>query len=374
MPTKIIYKSYFKYIIPLILIIFVFLTSGSPLNFIFNNEMNVSAWTAITIKSQNLFSNLNQFGDESHIAKTVFRLTIPLLVKFFKISFLQIVLLQFIISYYMFYMLFEIIKNRMNLEVALILITFISSVYFGKALLIDFRWFDGWAFFFFVLALYTKYQLIVFFSILLGLFTDERFIFMLPVLFVFLGNFDYERFSIYSMTSKRNFVVIFSFLSYFFIRLYLSFFYGMRLPTDAIGYEALIANINKRLLGMGVFTFFEGMWLIPIYLFVSLRNQLVKNKFLFFVFLYLFFTCCLVFLVYDVSRSGAYLVPILILIIDIAFRKLPSDSFLILLKSGCIISLFFPNYYVMNGIAMNNFNLNEYLNILFRKISIYLEN
>ena len=140
---KIISDKKFKYFFPLLIILFVFLTNSPSLNFIFSNELNIYGWKTILYKSNHLLSNLDHVGPESHNAKTVFRLTVPFIVKIFGLSYQGLVIFQFLLYYFFVFYLFKFLNRQFeNISLSIILVIGISTTYFGKALITDFRWFD----------------------------------------------------------------------------------------------------------------------------------------------------------------------------------------------------------------------------------------
>jgi hypothetical protein len=162
-------------------------------------------------------------------------------------------------------------------------------------------------------------------------------------------------------------VIIISFVLYILIRVFLSIKFNMKMPIDLIG-SPIIDNINKRLIGPGFFTFFEGLWIFIMLAFYKIYH-LRKLNFLFtLIYLVFFISCILVFSVYDVTRSGAYLMPYVFIFIKILHKNLPKTEFKSYLNSAFIISVFFPGIYVISGVGMNNFILNDYLFILLNKI------
>jgi hypothetical protein len=363
-----LYKPYFQFIFPVFLILFIYLTNTIPFHFILNNPMNIDGWKTVMIKSNNLFSNLSHLDPSSHNAKTVFRLTIPLLVKCFRINFQNLIIIQFVSYYFFIFFLNRILfKYFDSIRISYLLLITICTTYFGKAFIVDFRWFDGWAYFFIVLALYSRFNILVIIFVLFGIFTDERVILSLPAIFLLKNkNIDFE-----SMKFKFNIdslVIVFSFVLYFLIRVFLSLKFNMKMPVDLIG-SPIIDNVNKRLIGPGFFTFFEGLWIFILLAIYKIYN-LGKMNFLFIIFFIVFFiSCILVFSVYDVTRSGAYLMPYVLIFIKILYKNLSKIEFKSYLNSAFLVSVFFPGIYVISGVGMNNFILNDYLFVLLNRIS-----
>jgi hypothetical protein len=361
-----------NYIFPLILLIFLIITNCMPLRFVLGNTMNIDAWNVILYKSKHIFYNLDAYGSESHIAKTVFRLTIPLIVKLFHFNYLEFIFLQLFLAYFFIYYLFNFFdKKYASKNISALLTISICTIYFGKALIVDFRWFDGWAFLFIIITLYTRFLLLAFVFLILGFFTDERVIFSVPILIILTSNqFHLESFNYRSLISKKNVTIVLSLIFYILLRIILTYKYDMHIPSNAIGYEVFLDNINKRLIGMGYFTFFEGLWLFPFFYFLEyLKRRKIDFYTSFFIFYFILNTIA-VFFIYDVTRSGAYLILFIFFFIDRCYISYTIEQFKMILISSFLICVFFPGYYTLNGIGMNNNFLNEYGYLLLKKISI----
>lgn len=345
-----------------------------PLRFVLENTMNIDAWNVILFKSTHLFSNLEEYGAESHIAKTVFRLTIPLIVKLFQFNYLQFIFLQFCFAYFLLYFLFAFFDKKYGSKNIAALITIsIGTIYFGKALLVDFRWFDGWAFLFIVFTLYTRFFILAFVFLILGLFTDERVVFSIPILMILSSNrFDLTFFNYKSLISKKNGVIALSLIFYILLRMILTYIYDMNIPSNAIGYEVLLDNINKRLIGMGYFTFFEGLWLFPFFYFLNYLKHRKFDIYTSLFIIYFIFNTIAVFFIYDVTRSGAYLILFVFFFIDSCYKSYTREQFKLILISSFLICVFFPGYYTLNGIGMNNNFLNEYGYLMLKKIYLLI--
>ena len=354
--------------------IFLIITNCMPLRFVLGNTMNVDAWNVILFKSEHIFYNLDAYGAESHIAKTVFRLTIPLIVKLFQFNYLEFIYLQLFLAYFFLYFLFVFFyKKYGSKSISALLTISICTIYFGKALIVDFRWFDGWAFLFIVFTLYTRFLLLSFFFLTLGLFTDERVIFSVPILMILTSNqFQLESINYRILISKKNVTIVLSLTLYILLRMILTYKYGMHIPSNAIGYEVFLDNINKRLIGMGYFTFFEGLWLFPFFYFL---HYLKRRKFDFYTslfILYFILNTIAVFFIYDVTRSGAYLVLFIFFFVDSCYKSYTREQFKMILMSSFLICIFFPGYYALNGIGMNNNFLNEYGYLFLKKIYLLI--
>lgn len=370
--NKIIHHSKFIYLFPLFVILFIFLTNSPSLNYIFSNELNRYGWDTLLYKSKHLFSNINHVGPESHNAKTVFRLTVPIVVRIFNLSYSGLVYFQFFLCYLFLLYFTKYFKRQFSSTyLPFILVLGISTTYFGKALITDFRWFDGWAFLCFLISIYTRNYFVLFISIYFGLFTDERFIFCIPVLYVLQSdNFDFIQFQFSKIFSKKSVIVFIAFVFYLISRFALKIHFDMEMPTEAIG-SAFKDNVHHRLIGLGIFTFFEGYWLIVVYFFWIYFIK--KYNLLTYAFVFLLFVGIIsVFLVYDITRSGAYLMPFVILFLKCLHSQMNPQIYKQLVVMSTIIAILYPATFVLNGIGMNNFILNDYLYVLVNRLEDFI--
>jgi hypothetical protein len=364
-------SKYFLYCFPFFVMIFVFLTNSPSLKFVLSNELNLIGWDVVKYKSNHLLSNLDHVIQASHFSKTVFRLTVPLIVRIFQLNFPSLIVLQFLLYYFFIFFLAKYFIRELNhYFLSLLLVFGLCTTYFGKALIVDFRWFDGWAYFFMVLSLYSKNKYVLFVSVLLGMFTDERFILAIPAIFL-LRQDSLRLTSIRALkfTSKYSLTILIGVVVSIFIRFILIVFFNMHLNSVGI-FTPLVDNVLNRLIGIGYFTFFEGFWIFVFYFLFYAKLSFKKNILTVLILLVFFVGTSTVFLLYDLTRAGAYFMPYVFLFIVYLSNTIKKEIFKHIVFTSVIISFLFPPNYVVNGIGINNFIINDYFYIVLKKIFV----
>ena len=95
---------------------------------------NSDTWDAIILKSKDLTNSLNLYEPSSGIAKKVFRLLVPIIIRITHLNPLGIVILQYIIGYLLILYCYKLSLKILNDAVSS---TFIASgivfLYFGRA-------------------------------------------------------------------------------------------------------------------------------------------------------------------------------------------------------------------------------------------------
>ena len=364
-------SKYFLYCFPFFVMIFVFLTNSPSFKFVLSNELNLIGWDVVKYKSNHLLSNLDHVIQASHFSKTVFRLTVPLVVRMFQLNFPSLIVLQFLLYYFFIFFLVKYFIRELNQYFLSLLLVFgLCTTYFGKALIVDFRWFDGWAYLFMVLSLYSKNRYVLFFSVLLGMFTDERFVFAVPAIFLLRQEFiQITSFRSINFTSKNSFTILVGVVASFIIRFVLVVFFNMHLNRVGI-FTPLVDNVLNRLIGIGYFTFFEGFWIFVLYFLLHLKRSFKKNMLTVSILLIFFVGTSSVFLLYDLTRAGAYFMPYIFLYIIVLSKTIQKEIFTHLVFTSVFISFLFPPNYVVNGIGINNFIINDYFYIVLKKFFV----
>jgi hypothetical protein len=364
-------SKYFLYCFPFFVMIFVFLTNSPSLKFVLSNELNLIGWDVVKYKSNHLLSNLDHVIRASHFSKTVFRLTVPLVVRMFQLNFPSLIVLQFLLYYFFIFFLVKYFIRELNQYFLSLLLVFgLCTTYFGKALIVDFRWFDGWAYLFMVLSLYSKNKYVLFFSVLLGMFTDERFVFAIPAIFLLRQEFiQITSFRSINFTSKYSFAILIGVVTSFIIRFILVVFCNMHLNSVGI-FTPLVDNVLNRLIGIGYFTFFEGFWIFVLYFLLYTKRSFKKNMLTVSILLIFFVGTSSVFLLYDLTRAGAYFMPYIFLYITVLSKTIQKEIFTQLVFTSVFISFLFPPNYVVNGIGINNFIINDYFYIVLKKFFV----
>ena len=275
-------------------------------------------------------------GDiESHGSKIAFRLTPVLLAKLLGTydlhngqGIIQLYLLQSLLLLPFLYMLTKVVYELTDKYTTVWTVVAFSAVYTSTAFFWDYDfWFDGYAYFFLMAAMYFRNRIGIFLMLQLASWTDERAIAASIGVFLFYtlmeNNFQLIRMSqiIPSSIKKRAAIVIISLLTYLFLRLYLTLFFNLHTPIGnnaGVGLELIEYQINHRLIGL--FLSFEGLWLIFV---VTIIVSLRKGNFILATLLIcgILIHIIVAFSVFDISRSLAYAFPYFIVCTVILFKN-----------------------------------------------------
>jgi hypothetical protein len=318
-------------------------------------ELNSSAesWETVYLKAADLTHNISHLDPYSHNAKKVFRLTIPFAIKVLKLNPTSVLVLECIAGLLFFYFFYRLANRILNDVFSASMLTIASAfVYVGRAAFFDINhtWFDGFAYFFLLLSLYSRKGIFIFLFSFLAAWTDERAFISLSLVFIF--HLLYSR-----VISTAGVVKNLSALSviiagslYLLIRYYLEIKWGMHTPTK--GANLLMLGRTIYVLPLGIWTFLEGFW----FFLIAAIYVLIKNR----KWITLCGICLPVILitllsgfVSDVTRSGSYIFPVvfsclLILRHQLNFEVLQKSTFAVFL-----VSFFFPAVMVCPDWPMN---------------------
>jgi hypothetical protein len=319
------------------------------------------SWDVAMLKSRDLTNSLTDYDPNTWLAKKVFRLTVPFAIKIFHLNRTGVIIIQYALGFLFIYFAYLLI-NRITRDA--VSSTFfaagLSVLYCGRACFTDlrFEWFDGWAYFFLLMTLFDERFVAVFLFATLAAWTDERAFVALPLTILFhqVSSNVPTRFEWKGLSALRpsGAAVIVAMLGYVVVRLILTFHYGMHTPTSSVGLSILTENIVKYRISLGAFTFFEGFWLlVPIAYYLALGRK--HYLFIVLIFLQMAVSSILAFSVFDITRSGSYLFPLIfVLVVYIShFTQLRELRYIVLISM--FFSFIFPplNYITAFGIDDN---------------------
>jgi hypothetical protein len=270
------------------------------------------------------FAQLVGENEATHGAKIAFRLTVPLLAKMLNLGYtvtgrdiVLIFVLQSLLLVPFFILLSRLLVRYIDPVSSLLLTVAFSGTYVAKAFFWDyFCWFDGYAYFFLLAGMYFREKWVVFVSLFLACWTDERAIIALGGVYVFhrLMECDFELRSFRQLLPDRlllslSWVMLWVLASYAFCRWILMFVYGLRTPVGVdVGVSFSMIPYQLRYRFMGILLTFEGLWI-----FIALAATALwynRNKFLTMILIAGIVVHIIVaYSVYDITRSLAYGFP-----------------------------------------------------------------
>jgi len=349
-------KYYVIYLTIILVFATLFLATPKYLYYIQNpSKFEMANWNAVMMKSHNLLDPLTSFPAISHAAKKVFRLTVPLVIKIFHLDPFKTYILQFFIGIFLIFLIYKLALKILKDAVSS---TFLAAglvfIYFGRACFEDvISAFDGWAYFFIVCAMLFKNPFIIFSLCSLAAWTDERGLIALPIVILFhqanadkIEKFDFKNFFKFNLSSIG---VIAAIIFYFLLRFFLMYHYNLRTPNGEANLPMIMINIP--IMGFAVWSFLEGFWLLYI---LVLGYALFKKNYSFIlsvtaqILVLTIVSLC----VYDNTRSGSYIVPIIFVIIIYLKNYMDKIDLRYVLFFCMIISFIFPSYYVKGIIDM----------------------
>ena len=119
----------------------------------------------------------------------------------------------------------------------------------------------------------------------------------------------------------------------------MSYKFNMHTPTNFANLS--VFKITAHFMTIGVWTFLEGFWLVYIYtLALAIKNKTLFYSILIIIILFIFtiVSGC----VFDITRSGSYMVPIIFIFMIYLHYYLHQNLIRMLLLASFIISFLFP--------------------------------
>ena len=312
----------------------------------FQAYANDGAWDAIQLKSHDLTNSLKTFPPDTWMAKKVFRLVVPLIIRITHFGKEQIFVLQYIVNYFMIVFCYKLSRRIVEDAVAAtFIVAGVMFVFFGRAGYNDFLflWYDSFAFFALILAMYSRNVFLIFLLCSISAWTDERGFMALSMVYLFhqlsrdsAGRFD---FSSFIKIKSQGAAVLLSVVAYLVIRMLLMKVYGMHTPSNGANVSVIEATL--RYLPIGIWTFFEGFWIL-----IVLAGLLaIKEKKFQFLILLIAVVIGVTFIagcVTDITRSGTYFFPFVFVVLLYVVRKLNQLEIRQLISVCCLICLLFP--------------------------------
>jgi len=309
---------------------------------------------ALYIKKNELFNGMRQFCPRSHEGKTVFRLTIPFIMKLFNFTILKLyyiqIILGFLICILLSYISFDITRNYFS--TALFTVG-AACTYFVQASFKDgYIWGDTFAYFFILTSIcFRKKPMLLILSLIALFFCDERGILVIPVIWVCIKILDGK---IKDATTWQNLLSFKDNSIYLYIavtisiclRLFISFRYGLYLPENGQVGLLSVAFPHWRDLQRGLFSGLESFWGI---IFLTIVQCVMDKKFIFGIGLFaitcaLSLTACMV---QDITRSITYLLPFCFISLWYFKDKIPTLKKILIIV--CSINLFYPSTIIILG-------------------------
>ncbi len=311
-------KNLFPFSIVLFCFIYLLLCATPPFLVLKNIDSTVY-WPYINFKVDNLLSPIDA-SPSSHEAKLNLRLTVPFILKLSTIQsseyrFLFLMVIKWLLGAYFFYLLYRFAVTYFHSRsVQFLTVVSFVTIYVGKSFVNGIMWFDEFAFFFITMALFSRRWLIIFVSILLAVFVDER-AFLSSLLVYVYKLYDVGSFTVRSLAHplKQQNAILFAIAFALLIRIYLFHFHDLYVPVseDGIIFFDYVRNGKIDLLIIGIFAAFKSLWF---FIFLCLLFLYQQKKYIV-AFLFCLSICLILVAsmsVWDLTRSINFAFPSLI--------------------------------------------------------------
>lgn len=262
------------------------------------------------------------FDSDSHESKMTFRLTAPLLVKLFHAPPIGIFVFQFIAGLLMYYALIQLLYTLTDDRVTTaMLVLGLSCTYFGCAFVFDVMpAFDTFAYAVLILMMLSSNYVALFSLIIIGAFTDERTIIAVPIVLLwhlcheqaFTNEKSWTDLFKQAFFNKKTLAVGAGIVAYVAIRLFLASHYHLITYGGFVGLSAFVFDAYRGIVGMGFLSGLESFWAFLVAALIALTASRSYKLLVFFV-LAISPICFGAFLVHDITRSLAYLMPAFLL-------------------------------------------------------------
>ncbi len=293
---------------------------ATPPFLMFRNPDATAYWPFINYKIDNLFMPIEASND-SHQAKLNLRLTVPLIGKLLPTSssqyrFTFIMLVKWLMGIYFYYLLYQFTnKYFKDKKIQIFVICSFVTIYTGKSFVNGVMWFDEFAFFFLLISMTSKNNLIIFLSVIFAVFVDERAFFSCLIVYTYklyeCGNYNIRKLT--DPFSDYNFVV-WGLVIALLLRIIIEKSYGLNIKTENGGFLFLeyFRKGNLDYLIIGLFAAFKTLWIFIIvagFILFQTNQKLI----LFLFFSGTFLISIVSFSVWDLTRSLNFCFPALIL-------------------------------------------------------------
>ena len=212
---------------------------------------------------------------------------------------------------------------------------------------------DGFAYFFLLTALLSRHPSVIFISLQIAFFTDERAVVAggyLLLWWIVVKAYQKQDFSLLGIVRNGLFgesaVVWVAWLCYFGVRNYVLATYFPNHSYSTIGTPVLFANAHRNGLGSSIWSAFEGTWLLMgsalLALFLTRRYWLIAA-------LFIGFTVLLAtgIYVHDIDRALSYGFPFILAAFFILYQTASESSLRLILFFTMIICIMHPQVFYM---------------------------
>ncbi|MEM6342615.1 MAG: hypothetical protein AAF927_02000 [Bacteroidota bacterium] len=291
---------------------------------------------------------------ETHQAKMVFRLTVPALANISGVRNPKVyILLQHLLGLGFFYFFLLLAERLFEDKVsALLLLLSIVAIYLGKSFFWDIQgWFDGLAFFFLLLSMYTKSPPVQWLCLSIAFWTDERAILASGLIWCWwkIQYYETEKLSFKKLIwpDRITLTFVIAWGAYLALRFWLGHTYGMQTPmgdSGAFGFQ------RWEVIVPALFTALEGTWLLFVPLLLGIK---INRSYWLLAAIALGFLAVVIpaLTVADMTRSLTYCFPIFLIAAYFLKDQVDIQDGQTYLLIIAIICWLFPNFTVISVLS-----------------------
>jgi hypothetical protein len=323
-------------------------------NHLNNNGVSLDAWVFIENQAQDLFHPKDMDYDVRR-ENMIFRWTLPFLSFLTGHNVLLILIIQAVLGVLFLYRLgayvFSISADKV---ITALFVVAVANIFLTVWAFADVHGYgDEFAFFFLLIALLSKNPLVIFLSLQVAFFTDERAVVAGGYLLLWwMGTKAYQvgHFSLPALLkwlfTGESLVVWVAWAIYFAIREYVQVTYFQDHSYSTIGSPVLLADAHRNGLGSSIWAAFEGAWLI---LMAATAVLCLTKRFWLLLALAVGFSILIAtgIYVHDIDRALSYGFPFLLLAVFILIQTSSVPSVRLILFFTMIACVSHPQVFYM---------------------------
>lgn len=348
------FEKHFTWCVPLLIVLVVNIFSSPNYSLLSSGYKPMSTWCNMQEKLERrnhlLETVSDKYDGDSHMAKSEFRLTVPLLAKLLFIDTKpKLYALQVAAGLLFFFLLnglaLQLCRSK---PIAFLFCMAFGFIYPGYSFIAETEgFFDSFGYLFLLIAMLDLPVVLIAAAMFFAFFNDERTI-VASSLIVFWWQYKAtaERGKNFFLPAKQTISIVVAFAVYCFCRWYLIAHMGFKNQFGGTGASVFASTMKYA--GLGFWQAFEGFWLLVLLALAALYEQ---KKY--FIGLLLIAINGLIYLagltVLDVTKSIAYLFPTIIIALYLVKDRIEAKEFRKYMACTLIFCFFYPSYYYIAG-------------------------
>lgn len=318
--------------------------------------MKLDAWVFIQNQAENLF-HPRDMGHDIRRENMIFRWVLPFLSFITGHNVVLIILIQSVLGFLFLYNIGKYIyKISSDKIITAFFIVSIANIFVSVWTFADIHGYgDGFAYFFLLTALLSKNPVVIFFSLQIAFFTDERAVVAggyLLLWWIVTKAWDQNDFTLITLIKNafigESSVVWSAWIVYLSIRFYVQATYFPNHSYSTIGTPVLFADAHRNGLGSSIWSTFEGTWLVML---AAALVMYMSRHYIILLALAVGFAVLIAtgIYVHDIDRALSYGFPFLLIAIFILLKTASLSSirmilFFTMIVCVCHLQVFYMGY------------------------------